>query len=81
LEICSLADQAQEAGIAQTVVNIAPLPACDQDARLTKRHEVLGQVRLPPTKGRFEVADAGIAISDRQQDLKASRGPDGLEKV
>ncbi len=62
-------------------MNVTPGAAVRNNPGFTQGHQMLRNVSLPPAEGRFEVADAGLALANRQQDLQASRLADGLEQV
>jgi len=59
----------------------ASLAACKDNACFPQCHQVLRQVRLPPAKGCLEVADAGLALTDGQQDLQACWLVDALHQA
>ena len=61
-------------------MDVAPNPAVYHQLEFTQRHQVLGQICLPPAKHRLQVADARFPGADRQQDLQAGRMPDHLEQ-
>ncbi len=75
-----LSYQAQQGRIAQPVVDVASLAPVRDDPALTQRHQVLGEGRLPETQHGFKVTDAGLALTDRQQDLDAGCGADGPDE-
>lgn len=47
------------------------IPFCDDQARLPQNHQMLRNARLPGMDYRFQVADACLLRTDRQQNLNA----------
>jgi hypothetical protein len=81
LQLGRLVNQAQQARIGQAVMDIPPLPAGDYEAGFPQHHQVLGQVRLAPPEGGFEVTDTRLLLPDRHEDLQTSSRSNGLKQV
>jgi hypothetical protein len=75
-----LADEIKKGWPRQPVVYETPIPARQYHACLAQCHQVLGEVRLPPAEGGFQVADARLDFADSQQDLQPGRLADGLQE-
>jgi hypothetical protein len=75
-----LVDEIKKGWVRHPVMDIPSLAARQKDARLAQGHQVLGEVRLPPAEGGFQVADARLALADSQQDLHPGRLADGLQE-
>jgi len=78
LHYSRLADQPEQGRVIQPVMDVSSLTARQKDARFSQGHQMLREVRLPPAKCGFKVADASLALTNRQQDLQPGGLADGL---
>jgi hypothetical protein len=62
-------------------VNKASLAARQDNARFPQSHQVLGKISLPPAKSCFQVADTGLALANRKQDLQPGGLVDALQEA
>jgi len=81
LQLSGLTDQLKQSPIAETVMDIPPMPAGEENPCLSQGHQVLRQVRLPPSESRLKVTDARVTFTDSQKNLKAGCRPDGLKEI
>jgi len=62
------------------VENVTALASVLQNIRFAERHQMLGNVGLPPAERGFEVTDAGFACADGEQDGNALRRGNGGQR-
>jgi hypothetical protein len=81
LSLCQLAQDFQYCWIRQAIEYETSIPTVKHQSSLTQGFQVLGNIGLPPPKGRFEMTDASFLRTNGKQDLQAGGLADGLEQV
>jgi hypothetical protein len=68
-----LVDRFRQGRVRQAVINIAPAALGCYQVDITQRHQVLRNGRLAQTQSGFQVANAGLPLSQDQHNLNARR--------
>lgn len=72
-------NQGKQAFIRYLVVDVLALPPGIQDPGIPQYHQVLGDIGLALLQRGFQMADAGFAVADSEQELDPERGAKHLQ--
>lgn len=67
----NLVEDIKQAWIGELVEHEPALTPVRNKAGFAQRHQVLGQIRLPPPQYCLQVADTSLALSKSQQDFES----------